>query len=147
MYINKQLQKFLKYSKTVLYLVKQKPKLKTLYFFAKSFGKLYSRRLNFLFIPNNLKKQLKRTGILEGFSTTHYPFFILLKTNILTKARSLWKFDKSLTFNKYYVENKYYAEKIKQLIALALEICDKENVSDDQVNFKYLKYENGRFTI
>ena len=145
MYINKQLQKFLKYSKTVLYLVKQKPKLKTLYFFAKSFGKLYSRRLNVLFIPNNLKKQLKRTGILEGFSTTHYPFFILLKTNILTKARSLWKFDKSLTFNKYYVENKYYAEKIKQLIALALEICDKENVSDDQVNWKYLKYENGRF--
>ena len=147
MYINKQLQKFLKYSKTVLYLVKQKPKLKTLYFFAKSFGKLYSRRLNVLFIPNNLKKQLKRTGILEGFSTTHHPFFILLKTNILTKGRSLWKFDKSLTFNKYYVENKYYAEKIKQLVALALEICDKENVSDDQVNFKYLKYENGRFTI
>ena len=85
------------------------------------------RRLDFFFISNTIQEATKRTDFQAAFSTDHsLIFFSLSKSNILTKVKGLWKF-----------KNSYppVGTILKQHIALASEICDKENVSDVRVKW------------
>ena len=94
------------------------------------------------FVSNKLQESIKNTDILASLSTDHSPIsFTLRRLQITAKGKGFWIFNSSLTLNKGFVE------KMKEHISTCLNLLEKENILDDQVRWKYLKYEVRKFSI
>ena len=100
------------------------------------------RMLDYLFVSTKLQESINNTDILTSLSTDHSPIsFTLKRSQIIAKGKGLWIFNSSLTLNKEFVE------KMKEHISTCLNLLEKENILDDQVRWKYLKYEVRKFSI
>ena len=80
------------------------PNSKAFTFRQRHFSGVLQRRLDYLFISNNLQESVKNVEILNALSTNHSPLFcsFLYLTNI-SIGRGLWKLNNSLILNTIFV--------------------------------------------
>ena len=102
---------------------------------------IIKRRLDYIFISQNLQEYVKKSDVLNTISTDHSPVFCSIsKRNECNKGkgRSLWKFNNSL------ISNTDYVKQIKQLIQkIKRQLLESEQT--DQIKWKLLKYEFHKF--
>ena len=85
---------------------------------------------------------VKNTDVLASLSTDHSPIiFLYFKNEESNRGRGLWKFDNSL------IENEEYVLQTKKNFLDTLNELFTENILDDQVKWKYLKYNIRKHTI
>ena len=100
------------------------------------------RRLDYIFISQNLQEIDKHTEILKAISTYHSPALCLFQNlNQCQRGLGLWKFNNSL------VSNEEYILRLKELINKVKGELNRSNQFCDQVNWETLKYEIRCFTI
>ena len=80
--------------------------------------------------------------MLTAFKTDHsYVSVIICNYNEIKLGPGLWKFSNSL------ISDQNFTEKLKKFIENLKEDLDSENSFDDQVKWKYMKFEIRKFTI
>ena len=100
------------------------------------------RRLDYIFISQNLQEIAKHTEILNAISTDHSPVLCSFQNlNQCQRGPGLWKFNNSL------VSNEEYILRLKELINKVKGELNRSNQFCDQVNWETLKYEIRCFTI
>ena len=83
------------------------PKKRKHSFRQKHLSGIIQRRLDYIFISQNLQEYVKKSDVLSTLSTDHSPVFCSIsKQNEFSKAkgRGLWKFNNSLISNKDFVK-------------------------------------------
>ena len=81
------------------------PKTKTFAFRQKHFSGFIQRRLEYIFVSQNLQERATNVDILNTVSTDHSPVFCLLVNSTeFGKDPSVWKFNNSLIFDCNFVE-------------------------------------------
>ena len=87
------------------------PKKQRFTFRQKHFTGFIQRTLDYIFISRDLQECIKKSEIINTFSTDHSTVFCSFLNNVeITTGPGLWKFNKSL------VKKLDYVEKMKQLI-------------------------------
>ena len=100
------------------------------------------RRLDYIFISQNLQEIDKHTEILNAISTDHSPVLCSFQNlNQCQRGVGLWKFNNSL------VSNEEYVLRLKELINKVKGELNRSNQFCDQVKWEVLKYEIRCFTI
>ena len=118
------------------------PKTKRFTFRQNHFSGFIQRRLDYFFVSNTLQECIKNPDILASFATDHSPIVITYSKNKeFKRGKGLWKFNSSLCSNSEFTEN------MKNHIKSILDLLNKENITDDQVIWEYLKYEIRKFSI
>ena len=119
------------------------PKIKGFTFRQKHFSGFIQRRLDYIFISQNLQESINKVKILNSFSSDHSPVFCSILNNLqsITKKSGLWKFNNSL------LQNKEYIAELKIIIQERLHYLNTSTNFCDQVKWEYLKYEIRLFTI
>ena len=75
-------------------------------------------------------------------STDHSPIFFSFSKNLKTpRGNSLWRFNNSLC------RNIDYTTKLKNHLKLIQKTILKENITDEQMIWEYIKYEIRKFSI
>ena len=117
-------------------------KKKRFTFRQKQFSGFIQRRLDYIFISNNIQEDAQKCTILPSLASDHSPIAIALSSNIhIEKGPGLWKFNNSLIFDQKYVDTlKLHIIKQQELLAL-------EQNYDDQFKWEILKYEIRNFTV
>ena len=118
------------------------PKTKIFTFRQKHDSGLIQRRLDYLYISNSMQVSVENTDVLASLLTDHSPVtFSCFKNEESNRGRGLWKFNNSL------IENEEYVLQMKKFILYTLNELFNENILDDQVKWKYLKYNIRKCTI
>ena len=100
------------------------------------------RRLDYFLVSNILQESIKKTDILTSVSTDHSPIFFSFSKNLKTpRGNSLWRFNNSLC------RNIDYTTKLKNHLKLIQKTILKENITDEQMIWEYIKYEIRKFSI
>ena len=117
------------------------PKKRKHSFRQKHLSGIIQRRLDYIFISQNLQEYVKKSDVLSTLSTDHSPVFCSIsKQNEFSKAkgRGLWKFNNSL------ISNKDFVKQMKQLIGnIKQQLSESEQT--DQIKWELLKYEICKF--
>ena len=118
------------------------PKSKAFTFRQRHFSGILQRRLDYLFISNNMQESVKNVKILNALSTDHSPLFcsFLNLTNI-SRGRGLWKFNNSL------ISNTNFVDEMKTLIQKVIFGFENDTYLTDQVKWELLKYKIRKFVI
>ena len=118
------------------------PKSKAFTFRQRHVSGILQRRLDYLFISNNMQESVKNVKILNALSTDHSPLFcsFLNLTNI-SRGRGLWKFNNSL------ISNTNFVDEMKTLIQKVIFGFENDTYLTDQVKWELLKYEIRKFAI
>ena len=96
---------------------------------------------DYSFISNTLQESIKDTEILPALSSDHSPIlFSLVSTEPASEGKRLWKFKNSLLLNEEFVT------KIRNCIYLKIYQINHENINDDQIRWKFLKYKVRKFS-
>ena len=76
------------------------PKTKTFTFRQKHFSDFIQRRLDYIFVLQNLQERTRNVDISNAVSTDHSPVFcLLLNSTEFPKGPGIWKFNNSLIFD------------------------------------------------
>ena len=87
------------------------PKSKVFTFRQRHFSGILQRRLDYLFISNNMQESAKNVKLLNALSTDHSPLFCsFLTLNNISRGRSLRK------FNSFLISNPNLVSEMKILI-------------------------------
>ena len=101
---------------------------------------LIQRRLDYIFISNNIQEHIEKVEILPSFMSDHSPVFISLNLNSnLKRGNYGWKFNDSLLNDELFVQ------KITEHIDAV-----KSNFTLDQnphIKWEFLKYQIRKFSI
>ena len=117
----------------------QNPKTKCFTFTQHHTTGFIQRRLDYFFISNQLQETVRKTDTLAAFTSDHYPLIFNLSMNQdETRGKGLWKFSNSLALNSDFVD---------KMLANTQKNLDKENLTDDQARWEYIKYEIRKFSI
>ena len=118
------------------------PKSKAFTFRQRHFPGILQRRLDYLFVLNNIQESVKNVKILNALSTDHSLLFcpVLNLTNI-SGGRGLWKFNNSL------ISNNNFVDEIKRLIQKFIFGSEIDTYLTDQVKWELLKCEIRKFAI
>ena len=118
------------------------PKTKTFTFRQKHFSGFIQRRLDYIFVLQNLQKKTRNVDILNAVSTDNSPVFCsLLNSMEIPKGPGIWKFNNSLIFDRNFVKE------IKCFIHDTKKTLLTEDVFDKQSQWEILKYEIRKFPI
>ena len=118
------------------------PKSKTFLFWQRHVSGILQRRLDYLFISNNMQESVKNVEILNALSTDHSPLFCsFLNLTKTSRGRGLWKFNNSL------VSNINFVYEMKTLIQKVIFGFENDTYLTDQVKWELLKYEVYKFAI
>ena len=114
------------------------PNLKRFTFHRKN--PVIQRRLDYLFISNNIQEHVEKVDILPSFMSDHSPVFITINLNSnLERGNYGWKFNNSLLNDEIFVSK--MIDHIENI---------KNNFTDEQnphVKWEFLKYELRKFSI
>ena len=112
------------------------PKSKAFTFRKRHVSGILQRRLDYLFISNNMEELVKNVKILNALSTDHSPLFcsFLDFTNI-SRGRGLQKFNNSL------ISNTNFVDEMKTLIQKVIFGFENDTYLTDQVKWELLKYD------
>ena len=100
------------------------------------------RRLDYFLVSNILQESIKKTDILTSVSTDHSTiFFPFSKKLEIPRGNGFWKFINSLC------SNTDYTTKLKNHLKLIQKTILKENITDEQMIWEYIKYEIRKFSI
>ena len=100
------------------------------------------RRLDYIFISQNLKEIDKHTEIINTISTDHSPVSYLFQNlDQFQRGLDLWKFHNSL------VSNEEYLSRLKELVNKIQWELNRSNHFCNQEKWEMLKYEIRCFTI
>ena len=103
---------------------------------------ILQRRLDYLFISNNMQESVKNIKILNALSTDHSPLFCsLLNLTNISRGRGLWKFNNSL------ISSTKFVDEMKTLIQKVIFGFENDTYLTDQVKWELLKYEICKFAI
>ena len=103
---------------------------------------MLQRRLEYLFISNNMQESAKNIKILNAVSTDHSPLFCLfLNLTSISRGPGLWKFNNSL------IPNTTFVNEMKTLILKIIFGFENDTYLTDQVKRKLFKYEICKFAI
>ena len=81
------------------------PKTKTFTFRQKYFSGFIQRRLDYIFVSQNLQERTRNVDILNPVSTDHLPVFCSLVNSMeFRKGPGIWKFSNSLIFDRNFVK-------------------------------------------
>ena len=101
------------------------PILKRYNFRKNHFSGLIQRRLDYIFVSNNIQENIKDINILPSFCSDHSPLFVNYQTsNDFRLGKHFWKFNSSLTKDEDHI----FKEK-------------------PQAQWEFLKYEIRKFSI
>ena len=118
------------------------PKSKVFTFRQRHFSGILQRRLDYLFISNNMQESAKNVKIPNALSTDHSPLFCsFLNLSNISIARGLWKFSNSL------ISNSNFVNEMKTLIQKVIFSRENDTYLTDQVKWELLKYEIRKFAI
>ena len=118
------------------------PKTKTYTFRQKHFSGFIQRRLNYIFVSQNLQERTRNLDILNAVSTDHSPVFCsFVNSTEFRKGPGIWKFNNSLIFDRNF------AKEMKCFIHDTQKRLVTDNVFDEQSQWEILKYEIRKFTI
>ena len=113
------------------------PKKRKHSFRQKHLSGIIQRRLDYIFISQNLQEYVKKSDVLNALSTDHSPVFCSIsKRNEFNKGkgRGLWKFNNSL------ISNTDFFKQMKNLIQnFKRQLSEPEQT--DQIKWELLKYE------
>ena len=77
------------------------PKTKTFTFRQKHFSGFIQRRLNYIFVSQNLQERTRNLDILNAVSTDHSPVFCsFVNSTEFRKGPGIWKFNNSIIFHR-----------------------------------------------
>ena len=105
---------------------------------------IIQRRLNYIFISQNLQEYVKIFDVLNALLTDHSPVFrSISKRNEFNKRRDrgLWKFNDSL------ISSTDFVDQMKQLIENIKQQQLSESDQTDQIKWELLKSEIRKFAI
>ena len=109
-------------------------------YFDKNIAQVFYKE-DYSFISNTLQESIKDTEILPALSSDHSPIlFSLVSTEPASEGKRLWKFNNSLLLNEEFVT------KIRNCIYLKIYQINHENINDDQIRWKFLKYKVRKFS-
>ena len=118
------------------------PKSKNYTFRKNHFSGFIQRRLDIIFVSNNIQEYVKETKILPSFCSDHSPLFFNFQTsNEIHLGKHFWKFNSSLTKDEEYIKQmKDHIQKVKsQFVSIFNE--------SPQAQWEFLKYEIRKFSI
>ena len=113
------------------------PKTKTFTFRQKHFSGFIQRRLDYIFVSQDLQERKRNVDTLNAVSTYSPVFCSLLNSKEFPKSPGIWKFNNSLIFVK---EMKCFIHDTKKGVVT-------EDVFDQQSQWENLKYEIRTFSI
>ena len=120
----------------------QNPKKTHYTFHQKHFSGLIQRRLDYIFVSQNIQENIRNSKILCSISTDHSPAFCSILTDSeFAIGKGLWKFNDSLIFDKGFMN------KMKKFIQDTTMEISSENLLDEQTKWEFLKYEIRKFAI
>ena len=100
------------------------------------------RILDYFLVSNILQESIKKTDILTSVSTDHSTiFFPFSKKLEIPRRNGFWKFINSLC------SNTDYTTKLKNHLKLIQKTILKENITDEQMIWEYIKYEIRKLSI
>ena len=118
------------------------PQSKTFTFRQCRFSGILQRRLDYLFISNNVQESAKNVKTLKALSTDHFPLFSsFLNLSSISRGHGLWKFNNSFIWNTNLVDE------MKILIQKVIFSLGNDTYLTDQVKWELLKYEIRKFAI
>ena len=120
------------------------PKNRKYTFQQKHLSGIIQRRLNYIFISQNLQEYVKIFDVLNALLTDHSPVFrSISKRNEFNKGRDrgLWKFNDSL------ISSTDFVDQMKQLIENIKQQQLSESDQTDQIKWELLKSEIRKFAI
>ena len=140
---SKSIGKFYDISKTLdlyhIWQVRSRDK-KRFTFRQKHFSGFIQRRLDYVFISNNLQESIVKAEVLESFLSDHS--LVAIKIRLCKELkRGLRKFYKFLLKDENFVKKIYEIYMLKSLKLKA------ENALDEQIKWNFLKYEICKFCI
>ena len=118
------------------------PKMKSYTFRQQHCSGLIQRRLDYIFLSVSFQELIKKSEILNAFSTDHSPVFCSIENiSHFKKGSGLWKFNNSLLHNEEFVRKfKEYLEKTKDEL-------NRDPELNKQMKWELLKYKIRYFTI
>ena len=99
------------------------------------------RTLDYFLVSNILQESIKKTDILTPVSNHSPIIFSFSKNSERPRGNSLWKFNNSLC------SNIDYTTKLKNHLKLIQKTVLKENITDGQIIWEYIKYVIRKFSI
>ena len=118
------------------------PKSKAFTFQQRHFSGILQRRLEYLFISNNMKESAKNVKILNALSTDHPPLFCsFLNLSNISRGCGLCK------FNSFLISNTNFVDEMKTLIQKVIFSFESDTYLSDQIKWELLKYEILKFAI
>ena len=117
------------------------PKFKTIYFLKNNFSGFIQRRLNYIFILNNIQEYFKKVSILSSFCSDHSHISCILESSSqIQLGKNFCKFNSSLINDeKYVTQMKQHINKVK---------CQFNPAFGNKayVQWEFLKYEIWKFS-
>ena len=106
------------------------------------FSGFIQRRLDFIFISNNIQEYFKKVSILPSFCSDHSPISCTLESSSkIQLGKNFWKFNSSLINDeKYVTQMKQHISEVNSQFKPAFE-------KEAHVQWEFLKYEIRKFTI
>ena len=118
------------------------PKSKAFTFRKHHFSGILQRRLEYLFILNNMQELAKNIKILNSVSMDYWPLFcFFLNLTNISRDPGLWKFNNSL------IPNTNFVNEMKILIQKVIFGFEIDTYLTDQVKWELFKYEICKFAI
>ena len=106
------------------------------------FSGFIQRRLDYIFVSNNIQENIKDTNILPSFCSDHSSLFINCQTsNDFHLGKYFWKFNSSLTKDEEYVKQ------MKEHIQNVKHQFDSIFKEKPQAQWEFLKYEIRKFSM
>ena len=117
------------------------PSLKRYTFRKNNFSGFLQRRLDYMFISNNIQV-FQKVSILPSFCSVHSPISGILKSSSkILLGKNFWKFNSSL------INNEKYLTQIRQHISEVKSQFNAAVGNKAYVQWEFLKYEIRKFTI
>ena len=106
------------------------------------FSGFIQRRLDLIFISNNIQEYLKKVSILPSFCSDHSPISCILESSSkIQLGKNVWKFNSSLINDeKYVTQMKQHISEVKSQFSPAFE-------NKARIQWEFLKYKIRKFTI
>ena len=118
------------------------PSLKRYTFRKNHFSGFIQRRLDYIFISNNIQEYFKKVSILPSFCSDHSPISCILESSSkIQLGKNFWKFNSSL------INDEKYLTQMKQHISEVKSQFNPAFPSKAHVQWEFLKYEIRKFTI
>ena len=118
------------------------PILKRYTFRKNHFSGFIQRRLDYIFVSNNIQENIKDTNVLPSFCSDHSPLLSNYQTsNDFHLGKHFWKFNSSLTKDEEYVKQ------MKEHIQNVKHQFDPIFKEKPQAQWEFLKYEIRKFSM